>query len=48
MKIYIITDEKYGPVAVFRDEDKAQETMKKDDYAILPSGCGDVLEFEVD
>ena len=48
MKVYIITDEKYGPMAVFGDEDKALGKMEENDYAILPSGHGTVLEFDVE
>lgn len=48
MKVYIITDEKYGPMAVFGEEEKALVKMKENDYAILPSGHGDILEFDVE
>jgi len=48
MIVYVVTDEKYGPQAVFLSEEAADRAVEQDE-SLAPSGlCPAILEFEVE
>jgi len=48
MIVYVVTDEKYGPQAVFLSEEDADRAVEQDE-SLAPSGLYPaILEFEVE
>jgi hypothetical protein len=47
MKVYLVTDEKYGPQAVFHSQEVAREACETGHYCISGYGAF-VIEFDVE